>query len=271
MYNQLTHHLLSAFSFDLASFQCQLFSDIIDLQCLLLEVYIWLQFLTNFYWCLVGMYTQTQYYIYFFPIYLWDSKLLYLSRCFNVSYNLIEASINSSKSNVCSRSSISQNNGVNISRTSDGSWDMSIFSAEMIPSQSESSIKKISWNFLAFFWFNNSSDFDWVVTINADLCFLLWKNHILFALFYLIPSLYSLSVIDVWLLSFFINGGLPTFGWNKGCPICFNTLLPVYAVFDAVQYPPLSSPPCEYGRISVFEKIKKKIFEKKYVLELTLN
>ena len=36
--------------------------------------------------------------------------------------------------------------------------------------------------------------------------------------------------------------------------------------------PPLSSPPCEFGRISVFEKIfNKKIYVKNYTFKLTVN
>ena len=38
-----------------------------------------------------------------------------------------------------------------------------------------------------------------------------------------------------------------------------------YTVFDAVQSPPLSSPPCEIGRILVFEKIFNKFFCKKTI------
>ena len=45
-----------------------------------------------------------------------------------------------------------------------------------------------------------------------------------------------------------------------------------YTVFDAVQSPLCLVPPCEIGRISVFEKFfNKKFYVKNYNIELTVN
>ena len=53
-----------------------------------------------------------------------------------------------------------------------------------------------------------------------------------------------------------------------------NTILipKINTVFDAVQSSPLSSLPCEFGRISVFENIFNENFSiKNYAFELTVN
>ena len=129
--------------------------------------------------------------------------------------------MNSSSFKFIPSSSISTNKGVNTCSKSDGKLEMSILYAEIYPSPSESSWPKMAEKFYIFAFSTSLLVclFEWFLDASNFFCFCSSRLSESFRSRLFKASWYNFSP-GFWFFSLARPlGALPTWGWNRACPV----------------------------------------------------